>query len=963
MANPPATFLGALRGIRDGIYSRVAKFAGYSAASPTNTTRAGSRLGLNANTSTAGLQRLGMSFTADMICKDNPLCTAYLTQRQNYCSSTLIYLPGTSDEGLNKAITEYLHGTDGCGGIFSTMGVDCSMQDAFMRTADLETPVKGDAALVNCEWYEEMRLMEVSADQIGEIFNFQPIRKCSLERKIYRDAKGNIERIEIKECAGNDCTYYAGRYFRGPDCVAYKILERQEHWYGNATIYDAADVHYFRDPASYRGYRGITLFHTALPYMQKSDDLLTAALGIAQRQARDSAYIFNNSGQANGTEFDTVIDPNTGRITYIENTAQGPAERYFFNGDSITPNAPTAPGTDVINGIESSDERVALGLRMTFAFLINGSKMGGVVARGDTQKVWKEFSRIQNTIHRPRLNRIKNQSLMNAVRRGTFDIPRGMTSDEFLRGRWMLPTSPVTDAFNDSKAMIDEVREGLIAPQDAIAQTNRDYRDIIRKGGEWRELVELEAWERTKNLREKGCPGIVSAQEISATSDNPQAQAASENLIEGKPASGENKPQGEAPAKPATAALAFDDSEKRDDSGKWTGDGGHGEKRIPANYSSLKKDERKPHLERLYGAISAGKTIQSSDVTGMEDDLLNRGYRREGTAWKKYTVKEADEKPVGSQDAYQWAATVHDDALLNAHRKIMTRLMEVDSERDDIEKAIKDFGKSDALLEDRKHLAAAQDSIHSKATLTGGELEHRGYDLRTLKKKQPATATMAEWDESAHKRGQPGNAGEFGPGGGSSAKKDAPSKSGTEKSAAPKQKSNRPPPAKAAPACDERCQRAKSAHVMVDKTIQRYAEEHNEPKVAKALGGISFPNGEPIDIAIAGDDGVVKHGVELKTMVKNSNGKITMKGDAIARKRSWERKNKAQIHTVVIDDSAVMNAKGDGKHDESKRKIYYASGYGSFRIGSLHEVKGGWDEVKTLINTPYKKLPEAAKKR
>lgn len=164
------------------------------------------------------------------------------------------------------------------------------------------------------------------------------------------------------------------------------------------------------------------------------------------------------------------------------------------------------------------------------------------------------------------------------------------------------------------------------------------------------------------------------------------------------------------------------------------------------------------------------------------------------------------------------------------------------------------------------------------------------------------------------------------------------------------------------PTCDDRCQRAKVAHVMVDKGIQRYAEEHNEPRVAKALGGVSFPDGEPIDIAVAGENGVVQHGVELKTIVKNSNGKITMKGDAIARKAKWERKNKAKIHTVVIDDTDVFNAGGEGKHDVSKRKIYYANGYGSFRISTMHQVKD-MEEVKVLMNTPYKKLPAAAQKR
>jgi len=208
-----------------------------------------------------------------------------------------------------------------------------------------------------------------------------------------------------------------------------------------------------------------------------------------------------------------------------------------------------------------------------------------------------------------------------------------------------------------------------------------------------------------------------------------------------------------------------------------------------------------------------------------------------------------------------------------------------------------------------------------------------------------------KWDEGKHPRAKDG---EFGPGGGGRdpAKKDTKTASRTPAKATPNKT--------AVPALSEKSQRAKAAHVMVDKHIQRYAEEHNEPRMAKSLGGVSFPDGEPIDIAIAGPNGVVKHGIELKTVVANSNGKITMKGDAIARKKSWERKNKATIHTVVIDDSAVFNAKGEGKHDESKRKIYYRRGYGSFRFNGMHQVKDV-AELKSLFDTPTRKLPPGAR--
>jgi hypothetical protein len=158
----------------------------------------------------------------------------------------------------------------------------------------------------------------------------------------------------------------------------------------------------------------------------------------------------------------------------------------------------------------------------------------------------------------------------------------------------------------------------------------------------------------------------------------------------------------------------------------------------------------------------------------------------------------------------------------------------------------------------------------------------------------------------------------------------------------------------------EKARIAKASHKLVDKDIQRYAEEHNEPKFAKAIGGLSFKDNEAVDIVV-GKGGRVQHGVELKTMVDNANNKITMKRSAMERKAEWERKNNATFHTVVFDDHQVKDAKGPGKHDESKRRIFYRRGYGSFRVGSMHEVKDV-AELRKLFDTPDAKLPEGAKR-
>lgn len=191
----------------------------------------------------------------------------------------------------------------------------------------------------------------------------------------------------------------------------------------------------------------------------------------------------------------------------------------------------------------------------------------------------------------------------------------------------------------------------------------------------------------------------------------------------------------------------------------------------------------------------------------------------------------------------------------------------------------------------------------------------------------------------------------------------------------------------------ETAKRSKAAHVMVDKDVQRYAEEHNEAHLAKALGGVSLPDSEAMDVAIAGNpadkskwekeaarwqadkaagknppkkmdiSGEMTHAVEMKTSVISKNRQIDMNPYAQVRKIVAEKERGAVLHTVVYDDHDVYNAKGPGQHDESKRRIFYRRGVGGskFPIDGMHEVKDA-GELKTLMNMPDKQLPAKAQR-
>lgn len=140
----------------------------------------------------------------------------------------------------------------------------------------------------------------------------------------------------------------------------------------------------------------------------------------------------------------------------------------------------------------------------------------------------------------------------------------------------------------------------------------------------------------------------------------------------------------------------------------------------------------------------------------------------------------------------------------------------------------------------------------------------------------------------------------------------------------------------------ERAKRAAAAHNPFTKEKDKWATR-NEQHVVDLIDGAGTKNNEPVDV-ITTIDGR-NHGIEVKTMLDNKASKITVRKDALARKRSWSRKNRAALHTVVIDDRDKF-----GKKDlHSGHRLYYMKGSGSFRIGSMIKVR---DEahLKELIS-------------
>lgn len=113
---------------------------------------------------------------------------------------------------------------------------------------------------------------------------------------------------------------------------------------------------------------------------------------------------------------------------------------------------------------------------------------------------------------------------------------------------------------------------------------------------------------------------------------------------------------------------------------------------------------------------------------------------------------------------------------------------------------------------------------------------------------------------------------------------------------------------------------AKLAHGGGSKHEQDLAEQ-TEHELSTGLGMPKSPDNKPFDLQTK------TVGVEIKTLVSNTNDKITMSKSAMAHKNAEVAKSGLKKTFTVVADKRT-----------STTKYFIRAGYGSFRIGSMTEV-------------------------
>lgn len=602
-----------------GIALGVAKFAGYNAALPNKVQAPANRVGTNPNSSFAQQQRVRLSFEGENAIKNTSFARNYINKRRMYCSSGITYAPDTGDHALDEAVSAY------CLDQWRHMGVGCSMQQAFARAADVNLPERGDSAL---QWYRDegrLRLLEVTADRIGELYQFSRPAKDTLSGEVY----------------------FSGLYFLGPNTTAYRIYERGfDAIYTNPQRVDAQDIIFFKDDIT-GGVRGVSVFASALEDVNSRYQILKSTKDTMQQQSKIAAISSNNSGQPSELDYETLVN-SEGAIEYVETMADGAVVKYQFNGDSYQVLKGEHPSDSFINGMRYLDASASLAVGFPYEFLFSGAQSGGAPFRGAFEAAGREILRLRNDVHRPRLDVISYVTIMDGVERKK--LP---PMPNIARGNWGFTTLPTADAFRDDASDIKAIRSGITTKSAVImANSGRSFPVVLRESMQEAVATAMAVEDANRALVKAGYKPSVTIADIAQVSDNPQAAAAAENLSQGKPAEGPPAP------KPAATMAEWDESKhKRADDGKFGSGGG--------NIKHESTEQALNYIEKNRKQLESNLTTSESDsVTSYQSgdyQRINPYLRGENT---DEDIEDYDKSTIHDLDSATKKGSLPHDAVL-----------------------------------------------------------------------------------------------------------------------------------------------------------------------------------------------------------------------------------------------------------------------------------------------------------
>jgi capsid protein len=407
--------------------------------------------------------------------ENSSVVKSILRKYRTFSVGRLQYVPRTSSEEANKAITAYVERwMASCDltrrhhfRVLAGLGVTSMKRDGDIGYIVSEVPMTPLDEMLKIS---PIRLQAIEADRIGSIPNrngtdtkpFKPLKRGEQDFSgVVIDSMGRPIRYRIYN-----------RSTTGEMMMPALEVPAQEF------------LHLF-DPTRLDSYRGFSAFDAAITDIKDLQEILACEKISVKYLSSISGVINNADGSADqDVSLDTTHSDYMSEADRLKKVEPG-AIQYLAEGESFNPVDFNRPSPTFNGFLDTLVRSTGLTVGLPFGFIYNWAGQGTAV-RMEAAQAAREFEMTQLTLEEKFLYPI----VMRVIARG-IQLGHLPAVADFDAGEWRFPAKVTADIGRESKALIDETMAGIISKTQIAADRGED-RNIIRSllRAEAMELVE-----------------------------------------------------------------------------------------------------------------------------------------------------------------------------------------------------------------------------------------------------------------------------------------------------------------------------------------------------------------------------------------------------------------------------------------------------------------------------------------
>jgi len=377
------------------------------------------------------------------LAENEPICKSILTKISNYALGKIKYQAMSGDAAWDNEAEAYF--------MEWALRADLSGRHSFKSLCQLlliggYRDGDGGFALVNDPDTNEIRLMSIEADRIGDPNNTTV-------------TEGYCGGIEFDKATGRPLLYRI--YHRGIQSSAYTP---------EADIPADSFIHFF-DPMRMDQYRGISAFASSLNTIRDIHEILDAEKMAVKMGSSITGIVKSEMGDPlAGDIFKDVVQDPTGssRTNNIETMEPG-TWRYLQPGEDIKTFENNRPSQAFQGFLQMLVRQIALSVNLPYGFVYDLSGLSGPTVRQDSAQAEREFQRVQSLFTDRVLNPIKQKVIARAISNGDLkQIPN------WNKGKWQFPAHVTIDVGRESQAAVQEVAAGMRTLADWYGEQGKD---------------------------------------------------------------------------------------------------------------------------------------------------------------------------------------------------------------------------------------------------------------------------------------------------------------------------------------------------------------------------------------------------------------------------------------------------------------------------------------------------------